>query len=79
MQCQSPGNHPDIPSNRAGGVGACLMCQRERGARHRDTNRAARTLYRELADRGVPPDAARLTAGHRLLVALDLAGDVVIG
>lgn len=65
MLCQKPGEHPDIPSNRQSGTGACLACQRDRNARHRAVNRAARELYRELATQGVPLDAALIAAAFR--------------
>ncbi|MES5378535.1 hypothetical protein ABVN64_03000 [Mycolicibacterium conceptionense] len=65
--CQKPGDpdHPDTPSNRQNGTGACLACQRDRNHRHRELNRAARELYRELATQGVPLDASLIAAAFR--------------
>lgn len=67
MLCQKPGDplHPDAPSNRQNGTGACLACQRDRNRRHRELNRAARDLYRDLAAQGVPLDAALIVAAFR--------------
>jgi hypothetical protein len=75
LQCQKPGEHPDKPSNRAGGTGACLLCQRERAGKHRDRNRQARSLYVALLDRKIPADVERIAEGDRLLRVLDMARD----
>lgn len=59
--------------------GPCRDCARERQTDQRRRNAVGRQLAQELRARGVPLDAARLTEGHRLLLALDLARDIEVG
>lgn len=75
MKCQKPGEHPDKPSNRVGGTGDCLMCNRERASKFRDRNRQARSLYTALMERKIPTDVDHLHEGHVLLTAIDMARD----
>lgn len=68
MICQKPeGVHPDTPSNRVGGTGACRMCAAERQEKFKSCNRAARELYRALIEQGVPADAERLARAWKAL------------
>lgn len=65
MICQRPSEHPDTPSNRINGVGACRMCAAERSQKFKLANKRGRALYDALVARGVPTDAdviARLIA-----------------
>ena len=53
--------------------GRCADCNRERQAKHRETNKVARQFCTILTEREIPLDVDRITEGHRLLTALDLA------
>ena len=59
--------------------GPCGECARDRQAAQRTRNRIAREFYTALMDRNIPMDADHLAEGHRLLTALNLAGDIRIG
>lgn len=65
MNCQRQGLHPDTPSNRIGGTGACKLCAAERQAKFKAANKSARALYDALAAQGVPLDAALIAAAFR--------------
>lgn len=67
MICQDPLNHPDTPSNRIGGTGACRMCAKLRQDRFKAANKTARALYDALVEQGVPADAEKLAAAWRAL------------
>jgi len=73
MQCQKPGEHPDVPSNRIAGTGACRQCQRDRSSQHRRRSQEARVFCRALKDRGIPLDLERIGDAWKVATALDLA------
>lgn len=67
MNCQNPDVHPDTPSNRIGGTGACKLCAADRQRRFKQANKTARALYDALVACGVPADAERIAAAWKLL------------